>query len=57
MKNVLLAGATGLSDPGRCNVADGRARVVAPTRSPLAPHPKLLNPITTLAELPRDAEW
>lgn len=39
-------------------LADDRVtQVVAPTRRALAPHPKLLNPITTIAELPHDAEW
>jgi uncharacterized protein YbjT (DUF2867 family) len=32
-------------------------RVVAPTRRALPPHPKLLNPITTIRTLPHDADW
>lgn len=32
-------------------------QVVAPTRRPLAPHPKLLNPIVDYNALPLDAPW
>lgn len=60
MKTLLLAGATGLVGTEALNLllADERVeRVVAPTRRPLASHAKLLNPITTIAELPHDADW
>lgn len=33
------------------------ARVVAPTRKPLAPHPKLFNPVLDFHRLPEQAEW
>lgn len=60
MKTLLLVGATGLV--GQCALtqalADPRvARVVAPTRRPLAPHPKLENPLVDFAALPADAAW
>jgi uncharacterized protein YbjT (DUF2867 family) len=60
MTNLLLAGATGMV--GNAVLAlllnDERVtRVVAPTRRPLPPHVKLLNPITTIEDLPHDAAW
>lgn len=60
MTKLLLAGATGLvgSEALKLLLAHERvAQVVAPTRSALPPHAKLLNPITTIAALPRDADW
>jgi uncharacterized protein YbjT (DUF2867 family) len=60
MAKVLLAGATGLVGTAALTVllADERVtQVVAPTRRPLAPHAKLLNPITTIEDLPHDADW
>jgi uncharacterized protein YbjT (DUF2867 family) len=33
------------------------AQVVAPTRKPLAPHPRLLNPQPDFRQLPPDADW
>jgi uncharacterized protein YbjT (DUF2867 family) len=60
MTKLLLAGATGLVGMTALKLllADERvSRVVAPTRRPLAPHAKLLNPITTIAELPHHADW
>lgn len=60
MAKVLLAGATGLVGAAALArlLADARvSRVVAPTRRPLPRHAKLLNPITTIAELPVDADW
>ena len=60
MSKLLLAGATGLIGTAALELllADARVtQVVAPTRRPLPPHPKLLNPITTIAALPRDADW
>lgn len=59
-KTLLIAGATGLVGRHalRLALADPRvARVVAPTRRPLAPHPKLLNPIEDFAHLPPLAPW
>lgn len=60
MTKVLLAGATGLV--GKHTLAillsdDRVTQVVAPTRRTLAPHPKLLNPITDSKDLPIDAAW
>lgn len=60
MAKLLLAGATGLVGTAALKLllADERvSRVIAPTRRPLPPHAKLLNPITTIAELPHDADW
>jgi len=60
MTKILLAGATGLvgGNALKLLLADARVRqVVAPTRRPLAPHPKLLNPIADSTSLPRDATW
>lgn len=60
MTNVLIAGATGLV--GQIvlakALADPRvAQVTAPTRSALAAHPKLLNPIVDYEALPVGADW
>ncbi|TGX54981.1 NAD-dependent dehydratase [Sphingomonas gei] len=60
MTKLLLAGATGLvgSAALRLLLADARVtRVVAPTRRPLPPHPKLLNPIADNSDIPVDADW
>lgn len=60
MTRILLAGATGLvgSNALKLLLADPRVtEVVAPTRRPLAPHAKLLNPIADSTNLPRDAAW
>lgn len=60
MAKILLAGATGLvgSEALKLLLVDDRAaQVVAPTRRPLEPHAKLVNPITTIADLPREADW
>jgi uncharacterized protein YbjT (DUF2867 family) len=39
-------------------LADERvAKVVSPTRRPLEPHPKLLNPIVDSKDLPHGADW
>jgi uncharacterized protein YbjT (DUF2867 family) len=57
---ILVAGATGLVGAAVLELLLGDtrvARVVAPTRRALPPHAKLLNPITTAADLPDDAEW
>ncbi|GGB62238.1 NAD(P)H-binding protein [Blastomonas aquatica] len=60
MTTLLIAGATGLV--GRMVLAraldDPRiARVIAPSRSALPPHPKLTNPIVDYDALPPDAGW
>ncbi len=57
---LILAGATGLV--GRhllaLALADARvASVVAPTRRPLPPHPKLHAPVVDFEHLPGDADW
>jgi uncharacterized protein YbjT (DUF2867 family) len=60
MSRLLLAGATGLVGQAtlRRALASARVRqVVAPTRKPLTPHPKLLNPVVDFEALPPDAEW
>jgi uncharacterized protein YbjT (DUF2867 family) len=60
MKTLMLVGATGLV--GRCvlqlALAEPRiGRLVAPTRRPLPPHPKLENPVVDFAALPVEAPW
>lgn len=60
MTRVLLAGATGLVGEATLQRALASARVqqvVAPTRRPLAPHPKLFNPVVDFDALPADADW
>jgi uncharacterized protein YbjT (DUF2867 family) len=60
MTKLLLAGATGLvgNHVLALLLSDDRVtQVVAPTRRPLAPHPKLLNPVTDSNDLPLDAAW
>lgn len=60
MTTLLLAGATGLVGRHALSrsLADERVtRVVAPTRRPLAPHPKLLNPIIDSTDLQPEADW
>ncbi|WP_022683468.1 NAD-dependent dehydratase [Sphingobium bisphenolivorans] len=60
MTRLLLAGATGLVGGEALALAlrDERVtHVVAPTRRPLAPHSKLLNPIVDPGNLPLDADW
>lgn len=60
MARILLAGATGMVGAAALErlLGDPRvSQVVAPTRRALPPHPKLLNPITTIDDLPHDAEW
>ncbi|MDK2757036.1 MAG: NAD(P)H-binding protein [Blastomonas fulva] len=60
MTTLLIAGATGLV--GRIVLAkaldDPRiGHVIAPTRSALAPHPRLTNPVVDYDALPQDADW
>lgn len=60
MTSVMLVGATGLVGQQVLRLAlqsDRIDRVVAPTRRPLAPHPKLLNPVVDFEHLPEDAPW
>jgi uncharacterized protein YbjT (DUF2867 family) len=60
MTKILVAGATGLvgGEALALLLADHRVtQVVAPTRRPLTPHPKLLNPIMDSTNLPADAAW
>ncbi len=60
MKSLLLVGATGLV--GQSVLAQALAdprigKLIAPTRRPLAPHPKLVNPLVAFDALPADAPW
>jgi uncharacterized protein YbjT (DUF2867 family) len=60
MKTVRLVGATGLVGQSVLQqaLADPRvAKLVAPTRRPLSPHPRLENPLVNLDALPADAPW
>jgi uncharacterized protein YbjT (DUF2867 family) len=59
-QRLLLLGATGAV--GQCALAQALAdprvgQVVAPTRRPLPPHPRLFNPVTDFQHLPTDADW
>jgi uncharacterized protein YbjT (DUF2867 family) len=59
MSKLLLLGATGLVGQQVLALAladPGVTTVVAPTRRPLAPHPKLLNPVVDFKALPQ-ADW
>ena len=60
MADLLLVGATGLVGQSvlRQALADSRvSRVVAVTRNPLPPQPKLENPLVDFDALPSDAPW
>jgi uncharacterized protein YbjT (DUF2867 family) len=60
MSRILIAGSTGLVGGHVLErlLADDRwTQVVAPTRRPLAAHPKLVNPIVDYEALPLDAPW
>jgi uncharacterized protein YbjT (DUF2867 family) len=60
MKRLLLVGATGLVGQSVLQQALANPAVrqlVAPTRRPLPPHPKLLNPVVDFEALPDDAAW
>lgn len=60
MTKILLAGATGLvgSRALELLLSDPRVtHVVAPTRRPVSPHAKLLNPICDNRNMPEDAPW
>lgn len=59
-KSLFLVGATGLVGQAVLLRALGDprvARIIAPTRRPLAPHPRLENPILDFDRLPSDAPW
>ena len=60
MTTIALAGATGLVGSAvlALALADDRVtRIVAPTRKPLLPHPKLFAPLVDFSALPSWAEW
>ena len=60
MTHILILGATGQigSELLKLALADPRVeRVTAPTRRPLAPQPRLLNPIIDFDDLPETADW
>jgi uncharacterized protein YbjT (DUF2867 family) len=60
MTKILLAGATGLVGAATLTLllADERVeQVVAPTRRPVSPHAKLLNPIMASEDLQPEAAW
>jgi uncharacterized protein YbjT (DUF2867 family) len=57
---LLILGATGAVGQAALAqaLADPRvALVVAPTRRPLPPHPRLRNPLTSFQPVPTDADW
>lgn len=59
-KTLLILGATGLVGQQCLQQALAHpdvARVVAPTRRPLAAHPKLENPVIDFAAMPSEAPW
>jgi len=60
MTKILLAGATGMVGKAALALllADTRVgQVIAPTRRPVPPHAKLLNPFVTSDDLQPDASW
>ena len=60
MTSILIAGATGLVGGLALASALSDARitqVVAPTRRPLPPHPRLNNPVVDFDRLPLQADW
>lgn len=60
MKRLMLVGSTGLVGGHVLQQAladPAVAQVVAPTRKPLAPHPRLINPVVDFERWPEDAEW
>jgi uncharacterized protein YbjT (DUF2867 family) len=60
MKRLMLVGATGLVGGHVLQQAladPAVAQVVAPTRKPLTPQPKLINPVVDFERWPEDAEW
>ena len=60
MKTVLIFGATGQVGQALLELALQHpeiSHVVAPTRRPLPPHAKLVNPLVDFEVLPEDAAW
>lgn len=60
MTSILIAGATGLVGGLALASAlsdDRITQVVAPTRRPLPPHPRLNNPVVDFDNLPLQADW
>lgn len=60
MKRLMLVGATGLVGSHVLQQAlahPGVTEVVAPTRKPLTPQPRLVNPLVDFERLPHDADW
>lgn len=60
MKTIMILGATGAVGQALLNFAllhPEIERIIAPTRKPLLPHPKLENPIVDFSDLPQDALW
>ncbi len=60
MKTILILGATGAVGRHLLTLALQHpqiSQVVAPTRRPLAPHAKLLNPLIDFEHLPTQASW
>jgi len=60
MKTILIIGATGAVGSHLLAQAMRHpeiAKVIAPTRRPLAPQPKLVNPIIDFEALPAEAHW
>ena len=60
MKTVLIFGATGQVGQALLELALQHpeiSHVVAPTRRPLPPHAKLVNPLVDFEALPEDAAW
>lgn len=60
MTTIALAGATGLVGRAVLELAladDRVTRIVAPTRKPLPPHPKLDTRLVEFTALPSQAEW
>ena len=60
MRTLLLLGSTGLVGQQALALAladDRLTQVIAPTRRPLPPHPRLLNPQVDFEHLPAQAPW
>lgn len=60
LKHILILGSTGLVGQQILALAlnDPKiAKVTAPTRRPLTPHPKLQNPVFDFNTIPADADW
>ncbi len=60
MKRLMLVGSTGLVGQSALRQALAHPQVeqvIAPTRRPLPPHTKLINPVVDFDALPPDAHW